>query len=85
MSDYYAQRRAASRAMYPRTGSVGTPAHSPRTGSVDNVPREALRVVMQLAALQIGNRDHGPGSGVVMFERALAMVRAAYDDDGGQA
>lgn len=59
----------------------GTPAHTPRTGSVDNVHREALRVVMQLAAREIGNRDDGRA----MFTRALAMVRAAYDDDGGQA
>jgi hypothetical protein len=49
--------------------------------TVDNVPREALRVVLALAAREIGNRDDGRA----LFSRALAMVRAAYDAPDGAA
>lgn len=56
----------------------GTPAHSPERGTVENVPREALRVVLALAAREAGNRnpEHLPGC---MFSRAVQQVRAAYD------
>lgn len=59
----------------------GTPAHSPERGTVDDVPREALRVVLALAAREAGNRnpDHRPGC---MFSRAIQQVRAAYDGKG---
>jgi len=59
----------------------GTPAHTPEAGTVDDVPREALRVVLALAAREAGNRnpDHRPGC---MFSRAIQQVRAAYDGKG---
>jgi hypothetical protein len=51
--------------------------------TVDNVPREALRVVLALAAREIGNRDDTTGGAILT--RALAMVRAAYDAPDGAA
>lgn len=59
----------------------GTPAGRPQRGTVDNVPREALRVVLALAAREAGNRnpDHRPGC---MFSRAIRQVQAAYDGKG---
>jgi hypothetical protein len=60
----------------------GTPAHTPRTGTVDNVPHEALRIVLALAAREIGNR--GPARcRKEIHVRALDQVQAAYD--GGDA
>ena len=53
----------------------GTPAHTPSTGTVDNVPHEALRIVLALAARELGKRDAVPRSVV----RALDQVQAAYD------
>ena len=44
--------------------------------TVDNVPRESLRIVLALAAREIGNR--GP-TGRSILDRALDQVQAAYD------
>ena len=55
--------------------------------TVDNVPREALRVVLALAAREAGKDGAAHAGGPQMMYRAIAAVRAAYNvaDDEGQA
>ena len=55
----------------------GTPAHSPERGTVDNVPREALRVVLALAAREVERRQDGMAASILA--RAIQQVREAYD------
>lgn len=49
---------------------------------VDNVPRDALRVVLALAARELAKHDAAHAGGPVVMRRALARVQAAYDGKG---
>ena len=49
---------------------------------VDDVPRESLRIVLALAARELGRPDATHPGGHPMLMRALARVQAAYDGKG---